>query len=260
MIGRSKLVLASGSPRRVTLLDQAGIEPDALRPAVVDETPRRGEMPRSLRQPPGADQGRGGARSVRRRRQLQAAYILAADTVVAVGRRILPKADPARRGGACLRLLSGPQPSRLYRALPDHPGRGLPPAPGRDAGALQAARRSEEIEAYIASGEWRGKAAATPSGPCRQLRRQARRLLHQRGRPAARRDRRRCSAARAIRSASAGPMRCEADNDPAKRYQIRSQPGARRAPPAVRSAESPAASGTIRSAPSAAPTLICTAG
>jgi septum formation protein len=47
MIGRPKLVLASGSPRRVTLINQAGIEPDALRPANVDETPKRGELPRA---------------------------------------------------------------------------------------------------------------------------------------------------------------------------------------------------------------------
>jgi len=47
MIGRPKLVLASGSPRRVTLINQAGIEPDALRPAELDETPKRGELPRA---------------------------------------------------------------------------------------------------------------------------------------------------------------------------------------------------------------------
>ena len=57
MIGRPKLVLASGSPRRLALLNQAGIEPDALQPAEVDEMPKKGELPRALRQPAGARQG-----------------------------------------------------------------------------------------------------------------------------------------------------------------------------------------------------------
>ena len=116
MIGRPKLVLASGSPRRLALLNQAGIEPDALRPADIDETPQARRAAARLRQPAGARQGGGGARDrCASTRSCNGAYILAADTVVAVGRRILPKAELLDEAAQCLRLLSGPQPPRLHR-------------------------------------------------------------------------------------------------------------------------------------------------
>src|ERR1700730_9323329 len=88
MLGRPKFVLASGSPRRLSLLNQAGIEPDALRPADVDETPKRGEVPRA-----GAT-GLPRARAVAALKAVQldddwrGAFIRPADPVVAVGRRI----------------------------------------------------------------------------------------------------------------------------------------------------------------------------
>jgi septum formation protein len=81
MIGRPNLVLASGSPRRLSLINQVGITPDSLRPSDIDETPKKGELPRSLatrREGEGKAACGGGARSSWR------AYILAADTVVAV--------------------------------------------------------------------------------------------------------------------------------------------------------------------------------
>src|SRR5260221_3057820 len=93
MIGRPKLVLASGSPRRVTLINQAGIEPDALRPANVDETPRRGELPRACAHPLGRAKAEVALDLVRADQELPGASILAAGTVVAVGRRILPNAE-----------------------------------------------------------------------------------------------------------------------------------------------------------------------
>ena len=62
MIGRPKFVLASGSPRRLALVNQAGIEPDALRPADIDETPKRGELPRACADAAGAQQGGSRAR------------------------------------------------------------------------------------------------------------------------------------------------------------------------------------------------------
>ena len=68
MIGRPKLVLASGSPRRLSLINQVGIEPDALRPADIDETPKRGELPRAYATPARAQQSRGGARHGQHRR------------------------------------------------------------------------------------------------------------------------------------------------------------------------------------------------
>jgi septum formation protein len=78
MIGRPKLVLASGSPRRVTLINQAGIEPDALRPANVDETPRRGELPRACANRLARAKAEVALDLVRADEELQGAYILAA--------------------------------------------------------------------------------------------------------------------------------------------------------------------------------------
>src|SRR5204862_3148240 len=93
MIGRPKLVLASGSPRRVSLVNQAGIEPDALRPANIDETPRRGELPRACANRLARAKAQAALQLIRDDEELGGAYVLAADTVVAVGRRILPKAE-----------------------------------------------------------------------------------------------------------------------------------------------------------------------
>ena len=93
MLGRPKFVLASGSPRRLGLLNQAGIEPDALRPADVDETPRRGELPRACANRLARAKADAALKSVRLDDELRGSFILAADTVVAVGRRILPKAN-----------------------------------------------------------------------------------------------------------------------------------------------------------------------
>ena len=135
MIGRPKLVLASGSPRRVTLVNQAGIEPDALRPTDVDETPKRGELPRACANRLARAKAEAALEIVRDDEDLSGSYILAADTVVAVGRRILPKAELLDEAAQCLRLLSG----RNHRV---HTGVCL----------------VTPNEAYLASGEWRGKA------------------------------------------------------------------------------------------------------
>jgi septum formation protein len=116
MIGRPKLVLASGSPRRVTLINQAGIEPDALRPANVDETPRRGELPRACANRLARAKAEVALDLVRADEELQGAYILAADTVVAVGRRILPKPELVDDASECLRLLSG-RNHRVHTAI-----------------------------------------------------------------------------------------------------------------------------------------------
>ena len=157
MIGRPKLVLASGSPRRLTLINQAGIEPDALRPADVDETPKRGELPRACANRLARAKAEAALEQVRVDDELSGAYILAADTVVAVGRRILPKAELLDEAAQCLRLLSG----RNHRV---HTGICL--VTPNEASASGWSRRAcassgcreEDIEAYLASGEWRGKA------------------------------------------------------------------------------------------------------
>src|SRR4051812_14230198 len=97
------LVLASESPRRMALLAQVGITPDAVLPAAIDETVRKGELPRVHAQRLAAEK----ARKVESEWNGKPALILAADTVVAVGRRILPKARNDDEVRACLALLSG---------------------------------------------------------------------------------------------------------------------------------------------------------
>jgi septum formation protein len=100
---RAPLVLASESPRRMALLAQAGIVPDAVLPAAIDETPLRGELPRPHALRLAAAKARAAAESWTG----EPAFILAADTVVACGRRILPKAADDAQVRACLALLSG---------------------------------------------------------------------------------------------------------------------------------------------------------
>src|SRR5262245_8277743 len=107
MIARPKLVLASGSPRRLNLINQIGITPDTLRPSDIDETPTRGELPRGYANRLSKAKAEAALASVQRDAELTGAYILAADTVVAVGRRILPKAELLDDAHQCLRLLSG---------------------------------------------------------------------------------------------------------------------------------------------------------
>ena len=97
------LVLASESPRRVALLAQVGITPDAILPAAIDETVRKGELPRIHALRLASEK----ARKVESEWNGKPALILAADTVVAVGRRILPKAADDEEVRACLKLLSG---------------------------------------------------------------------------------------------------------------------------------------------------------
>ena len=157
MIGRPKLVLASGSPRRVTLINQAGIEPDALRPANVDETPKRGELPRACANRLARAKADAALDLVRVDEDLKGAFILAADTVVAVGRRILPKAELIDEAAQCLRLLSG-RNHRVHTAVCL-----VTPKEAYRQRLVETRVRfkrlsEEDIEAYLASGEWRGKA------------------------------------------------------------------------------------------------------
>jgi septum formation protein len=157
MIGRPKFVLASGSPRRLALINQAGIEPDALRPADLDETPQRGELPRACANRLARAKAEMALETVRVDEELKGAYILGSDTVVAVGRRILPKAELLDQAAQCLRLLSG-RNHRVYTAVCL-----VTPKEGFRQRLIETRVRfkrlsAEDIEAYLASGEWRGKA------------------------------------------------------------------------------------------------------
>ena len=157
MLGRPKFVLASGSPRRLSLLNQAGIEPDALKPTDLDETPRRGEIPRAYATRLAHEKATAALAQIKVDDDLRGAYILAADTVVAVGRRILPKAELLDEAGQCLRLLSG-RNHRVYTAICL-----VTPKEAFRQRLVETRVRfkrlsSEDIEAYLVSGEWRGKA------------------------------------------------------------------------------------------------------
>src|SRR5947209_19364613 len=116
MLGRPKIVLASGSPRRLSLLNQAGIEPDALRPADVDETPRRGELPRACANRLARAKADAALKSVHLDDEFRGAFILASNTVVAGGRRILPNANLVVEASQCLTLLCG-RNHRVYTSI-----------------------------------------------------------------------------------------------------------------------------------------------
>ena len=154
---RPKLVLASASPRRLTLLNQAGIAADALRPVDLDETPTRGELPRACATRLAHAKATAALETVRRDDDLNGAFILAADTVVAVGRRILPKAELETEAEQCLRLLSG-RNHRVYTGIVLV----TPKAAFRQRLVETRVRfkrlNDEDIRGYLATGEWRGKA------------------------------------------------------------------------------------------------------
>lgn len=145
------LILASASPRRLALLAQIGVAPDQVLPSDIDETPHPGETPKALA-------GRlAREKAIRGRTSVQGALVLAADTVVGVGRRILPKAESEDDARYCLRLMSG-RGHRVFTGVAlAGPGEELRE---RVVETRIAVRPLDEraIEDYIASGEWRGKA------------------------------------------------------------------------------------------------------
>jgi septum formation protein len=157
MSGRLKLVLASGSPRRLQLLAQIGVEPDRLLPVAVDETPKKKELPRNLAKRLARQKAEAAIAATQRDEELKAALILTADTVVGLGRRCLPKAELIDEAAACLRLLSG-RTHRVYTSLC------MVTTKGQIRQRLVETRvrfkrlSREDIDSYLASGEWRGKA------------------------------------------------------------------------------------------------------
>jgi septum formation protein len=150
---RTALILASSSPRRLELLRQIDIDPNRIEPPDVDETPGPRELPRAY----AARLARDKALAVAARVGREAGFVLAADTVVACGRRVLPKAETAAEATACLDLLSG----RRHRV---HGGVCVLAPDGRESvrvvtTAVHVKRlTSVERERYLASGEWHGKA------------------------------------------------------------------------------------------------------
>ncbi len=157
MSGRAKLVLASGSPRRLQLLQQAGIEPEHLSPVNADETPQKGEQPRSLAKRLAKEKALLAMENAKRSEELQDSFILAADTVVGLGRRILPKAEMLDQASMCLRLLSG-RSHRVFTGLTLVNPKGAMRRRLVETRVRFKRLSREEMEAYLASGEWRGKA------------------------------------------------------------------------------------------------------
>ncbi|MDM7852392.1 Maf-like protein [Pseudochrobactrum kiredjianiae] len=151
------LVLASASPRRIELLAQIGIEPAFLQPADINETPQRLEHPRSLAKRLSFQKAEKAKEKLQNDAEYKSAFILAADTVVGVGRQILPKAESEDVALDCLRLLSG-------RAHKVFTGVCLITPKGSVRQTLVESRvrfdrlSRRQMDAYISSGEWRGKA------------------------------------------------------------------------------------------------------
>jgi septum formation protein len=146
-----RLILASASPRRVDLLARIGVEPDAVVPADIDESVPRGELPRqhALRL--------AREKAIAVAAQEPDALVLAADTVVAVGRRILPKVEDEATLRACMKLLSGRRHRVLTGVALAIPGNGLRERLGETMIAMKPLS-DEEIDYYASHGEWRGKA------------------------------------------------------------------------------------------------------
>jgi len=157
MSARPQLVLASGSPRRLQLLQQAGIEPDHLSPVDADETPLRGEAPRSLAKRLARLKAELALKNVERTEALSGGFILAADTVVALGRRILPKAEMLDQASMCLRLLSG-RSHRVYTGVVLVTPKGAFRNRVVETRVRFKRLSRDDMDAYLACGEWRGKA------------------------------------------------------------------------------------------------------
>lgn len=151
-----RLILASASPRRLQLLQQIGIEPAALRPADLDETPLKNEQPRALALRLAEEKAKAVHKDCSKDEHLAGCYILAADTVVAVGRRILPKTELAEEASQCLALLSG-RTHKVFTGICIITPKGKLRAKVVQT-RVRFKRLTSEVDPYIASGEWRGKA------------------------------------------------------------------------------------------------------
>ncbi len=151
-MSRPELVLASASPRRIELLALVGIRPDRIDPADIDETPLRDETPSRL----AVRLAKAKAEAVAAR--APEAVVLAADTVVAVGRRLLEKAADEAEATRFLTLLSGRNHRVFTGVAVTHGGRTLSRVV--DTRVSFKALSPEEIRSYVAGGDWRGKAGA----------------------------------------------------------------------------------------------------
>ena len=154
---RPKLVLASSSPRRLSLLEQIGLIPDRLEPAYVDEAPQRLELPRNLAVRLARTKALTAQQRLAVNDEYRDALVLAADTVVAVGRRILPKAETQAQAQRCLELLSG-RAHRVYTAIAVADGRERLHSRLVETRVRFKRLSRQDVAAYLSTMEWDGKA------------------------------------------------------------------------------------------------------
>ena len=152
-MGQPTLILASASPRRRELIARLGVTPAAVNPADIDETPRKGELPR--------DYAKRMAREKAEAAASNDGHVLAGDTVVAAGRRILPKAEDEATARKCLELLSGRR-HRVLSAIALRAPDGTIRERLSETVVMFKRLSAQEIDAYLASGEWEGKAGGYP--------------------------------------------------------------------------------------------------
>jgi septum formation protein len=151
------LVLASASSRRLALLEQVGIEPDALRPASIDESPKKGEQPRTYAQRLARSKAQTAKERLEREPQLAGAFVLAADTVVAVSRKIIGKPEYLNEAAAALQTLSG-RSHRVYTSVCLVTPSGAVKMRTVETRVRFKRLSPAELDSYLACGEWRGKA------------------------------------------------------------------------------------------------------
>lgn len=153
----AKLVLASASPRRLSLIEQVGISPDLLNPVDIDETRQKRESPRALSLRLAREKAQAARSSALVRNLGDDVYILAADTVVSLGRRVVDKPESAEEAKAALLLLSG-RSHRVFTSI------ALVSPDGRERSKVVDTKvrfkrlSRADIDAYLLCDEWRGKA------------------------------------------------------------------------------------------------------
>ena len=152
-----KLVLASASPRRLQLLERVGLAPDLLNPADVDETPLKRETPRRLSIRLAEEKARAALAMPQVKGLGANVFLLSADTVVGLGRRILPKAETVEDARDCLAMLSGRSHWVYCTVCLIAPG-GKKTTRCSETKVRFKRLSREDVESYIGCGEWRGKA------------------------------------------------------------------------------------------------------
>ena len=153
----TKLVLASASPRRLALIEQVGICPDLLNPVDIDETPQKRESPRGLSLRLAREKAQAARNAPLVRNLGEDVFILAADTAVSVGRRVVDKPQSADEARDALQLLSG-RSHRVFTSIALISPDGKERSRVVDTKVRLKRLTRADVDAYLMSDEWRGKA------------------------------------------------------------------------------------------------------